>query len=61
MSYRLKSGQTLADAAYLMLGDRRLTNEVQQVGDVVYIRGERLGPPTKWAAAPPHMTGRERS
>ncbi len=52
MSYRLKSGQTLADAAYIMLGDKRLTNEVHQMGAVVYLRGERLGPPAKWAAAP---------
>ncbi len=52
MSYRLKSGQTIADAAYTVLGDRRLTNELQQVGDVVYVRGERLGPPARWAAAP---------
>jgi hypothetical protein len=49
----LRSGETLATAAYKLLGDKRLTNELQQVGDVVYIRGEKLGPPAKWAAAPP--------
>ena len=53
MSYRLKSGQTLGDAAWLLLGDRRLTNELHQVGDVVYLRGEKAGPPARWAAAPP--------
>lgn len=58
MSLRLKSGQTLADAAYTMLGDRRLTNEVQQVGDVVYLRGEKPGPPARWAAAPRTETGK---
>jgi hypothetical protein len=52
MSYRLKSGETLGDAAWLMLGDRRLTNELQAVGGVVYVRGERAGPPARWAAAP---------
>jgi hypothetical protein len=57
MSYRLKSGQTLADAAYMVLGDRRLTNELHQVGDVVYVRGERLGPPARWAAAPATQGG----
>jgi hypothetical protein len=58
VSHKLKSGQTLADAAYLLLGDRRLTNELHQVGDTVYLRNEKMGPPAKWAAAPPK---RERS
>ncbi len=58
MSYRLQSGETPGDAAYRLLGDRRLVNELQIVSGIAYVRGERAGPPAKWAAAPP---GRERS
>lgn len=36
-----------------MLGDKRLTKELHQVGDVVYLRGEKLRPPARCAAAPP--------
>jgi hypothetical protein len=36
-----------------MLGDKRLTNEIQIINGVAYIRGEKAGPPAKWAAAPP--------
>jgi hypothetical protein len=36
-----------------MLGDKRLTNELQIINGVAYIRGEKAGPPAKWAAAPP--------
>ncbi len=52
MSHRLTSGQTPEDVAWLLLGDRRLTNELQIVGGIAYIRGEKAGPPAKWAAAP---------
>ncbi len=52
MSYRLKSGQTIGDAAWLIVGDRRLTNELHQIGGIVYLRGEKMGPPARWAAAP---------
>ena len=38
--------------AWLLLGDRRLTNELQIVNGIAYIRGEKAGPPAKWAAAP---------
>ena len=40
-------------AAWHLLGDKRLTNELQIVNGVAYIRGEKMGPPAKWAAAPP--------
>lgn len=53
MSLRLKSGQTAKDAAFILLGDHRLENDVQIINGVAYIRGERAGPPARWAAAPP--------
>ena len=40
-------------AAYKLLGDKRLVNEIEVVNGVAYIRGERSGPPARWAAAPP--------
>jgi len=52
MSYRLASGETPEDAAYKLLGDRRLSNELHIVQGVAFIKGEKMGPPTKWAAAP---------
>ncbi len=27
---------------------------------VAYIKGEKMGPPTKWAAAPPKLGGKEK-
>ena len=53
MAHKLKTGETLEQVAFEILGDKRLTNELHQVGDMVYVRGEKLGPPAKWAAAPP--------
>lgn len=53
MSYKLNSGETLEDAAHAILGDRRLTNELHLIDGVAYLRGEKAGPPAKWAAAPP--------
>jgi len=51
--YKLKSGDTAERAAYELLGDKRLTNELHIVNGVAYVRGEKMGPPAKWAAAPP--------
>ena len=51
MPYKLQSGDTPERAAFELLGDKRLTNELQIVNGVAYVRGERLGPPAKWAAA----------
>ncbi len=39
--------------AYRLLGDKRLVNEIEIVDGVARIRGEKAGPPAKWAAAPP--------
>ena len=52
MSYRLKSGETASDVAWRLLGDRRLTNELQIVNGVAYVRGEKPGPPARWALDP---------
>src|ERR1035437_513756 len=52
MSHQLKSGQTPEDAAYELLGDRRLTNEIHIIGGGAYVRGEKIGPPARWAADP---------
>ena len=52
MPYHLKSGQTAEEAAFLLLGDKRLVNELQIIHGIAYVRGEKLGPPAKWAAAP---------
>jgi hypothetical protein len=51
MSYKLKSGQTPADAAFEILGDARLVNELHVVNGTAYLRGEHQGPPAKYAAA----------
>lgn len=53
MSYKLKSGETIEDAAWELLGDRRLTNEIHLINGEAFLRGEKSGPPAKWAAAPP--------
>jgi hypothetical protein len=50
--YKLKSGDTPEDAAHEMLGDRRMTHEIQIINGIAYLRGEKMGPPAKWAAAP---------
>ena len=52
MAYKLKSGETPEDAARLLLGDSRLTNEIHIINGTAYIRGEKLGPPAKYAADP---------
>jgi hypothetical protein len=53
VSYTLKSGEDVSDAAFEMLGDRRLVNELHVVNGIAFLRGEKAGPPAKWAAAPP--------
>lgn len=53
MSYKLLSGDTPADAAHVLLGDRRLVNEIHIIDGIAYLRNEKAGPPAKWAAAPP--------
>ena len=51
--YKLKSGDSPEDAAHEMLGDSRLVNEIHIIDGVAYLRNEKMGPPAKWAAAPP--------
>ena len=53
MPYTLQTGETIAHAAHRLLGDARLTNEIHVINGVAYINGERLGPPTRWAAQDP--------
>lgn len=53
MAYKLQSGETIEDAAQKILGDRRLVNEIHVIDGTAYLRGEKAGPPAKWAAAPP--------
>jgi len=53
MSIKKEADQTPEDLAWQLLGDRRLTNEIEMIGDRAYIKGEKHGPPAKWAAAPP--------
>lgn len=55
MSYKLRSGDKPEDAAYEMLGDKRLVNELHIINGVAYLRGEKAGPPAKWAAVPPKL------
>ena len=50
MALKLEPHQTAEDAAHLLLGDRRLTNEVEVIGGYAYIKGERQGPAAKYAA-----------
>jgi len=52
MPYELKSGDTAERAAYELLGDKRLTNELEIVNGIAYVRGEKAGPPARWAAGP---------
>jgi hypothetical protein len=51
--YQLKPGESPEDAAQALLGDRRLTTELDVSYGVAYVKGERHGPPAQWAARPP--------
>lgn len=53
MGYKLKTGEDESDAAFELLGDRRLTNEIHVIDGTAYLKAEKAGPPTKWAGAPP--------
>lgn len=53
--YKLGPQETAEDAAWNMLGDRRLTNEISLINGVAYLKDERTGPPAKWAADPKHL------
>lgn len=55
MGYKLKSGEDAGDAAAELLGDRRLTNEIDIIDGTAYLKGEKQGPPAKWAGAPPKI------
>jgi len=50
--YTLKSGETAEKAAWELLGDKRLVNELHVVNGVAYVRGERMGPPARYAGQP---------
>lgn len=54
MPYVLKSGETAEKAAWELLGDKRLVNELHVVNSIAYVRGEKMGPPARWAASPRH-------
>ena len=55
MPYQLKQGEGPPQAALALLGDSRLINEIDVVDGKAYVKGESLGPPAKWAAAPPRL------
>lgn len=60
MPYKLKPTETEADAAWHLLGDRRLTNEIRVVNGTAFLHDERPGPPARWAADPERLRGPER-
>lgn len=57
MPVKIEDGDTIGVIAQKLLGDARLTSDVQvpgwlgdgplPVGQVAYVKGERMGPPTK--------------
>lgn len=47
-------------AAWHLLGDKRLTNEIHVVNGIAYLRDERMGPPARWAAAPTKLESHDR-
>jgi len=53
MAYKLKGGETPEKAAFEVLGDKRLVNELNIVNGVAYVRGEKLGPPARYAGESP--------
>lgn len=55
MAIKLQSGDTPEKAAYLLLGDKRLVNEIHVVNGMAYVRGEKMGPPARWAGQPPRQ------
>lgn len=55
MAYKLRSGETPEAAAAHLLGDSRLVNEIHIENGIAYIKGEKLGPPAKYAAEPPKI------
>lgn len=40
-------------AAWELLGDKRLVNELHVVNGIAYVRGEKMGPPARYAGEPP--------
>jgi hypothetical protein len=53
MPYQLKPGEDISHAAQALLGDARMIHEIHVVHGTAYLKAERMGPPAKWAAAPP--------
>jgi hypothetical protein len=53
MPYHLKSGETPEKAAWELLGDKRLVNELHVVNGIAYVRGEKMGPPARYAGQAP--------
>ncbi len=53
MAYQLKSGETPAKAAWLLLGDKRLGNDLEIHNGMAYVRGEKTGPPARYAGRAP--------
>jgi hypothetical protein len=56
VAYRLQSGDTPERAAFEMLGDKRLTNEINIVNGIAYVRGEKMGPPTRYQGEAPRRS-----
>jgi hypothetical protein len=58
VAYKLQPGESLEDAAWEMLGDRRLTHQLTVLHGVVYLKdAERPGPPARWAGQPTQRKG----
>jgi hypothetical protein len=58
--YKLQPEETIADAAWHMLGDRRLTNEIVLMDGKAYLRDERPGRVARWAADPTTLSTPQR-
>lgn len=60
MPYKLQPDETDADAAWHLLGDRRLTHEIKVINGQAYLNDEKPGPPAQWAADPARLKGPSR-
>ena len=58
VALKLQSGQTPEYAAWTLLGDKRLINEIEIHNGVAYVRGEKLGPPARYAGTAPRRPGK---
>jgi len=57
MALKLQSGDSPEKAAWTLLGDKRLVNELSIVNGIAYVRGEKMGPPARYAGQAPKREG----